>query len=547
MELRGYAEEQAALRRVATLVAQGAAAEDVFAVVAEEVRRMLAVDITVICRYDPDMVLTYLGWSQNGNPGPVGARVPLGGWNVAQLVHETGRPARVNDYGDASGAAAEVVYPFGLRAAVGVPVRVEGGLWGVMTVASTTGPPPLGTETRLAGFTELVGTAIANAQARVELRGFADEQAAMRRVATLVARGPTPEKVFATVTAEAGALLGADQSVISRYTPDGEALVVGVWAGTGVPPVSVGHRLSLGGWDLHTQVFRTRRSARINDYGRAKGAAAEIARRAGVRSAVGVPIKVQDRVWGFIGISSGEEWPVDAEARLAGFTELVGTALANAEAQAELAASRARIVTAADNARRRIERDLHDGAQQRLVSALLQLRGPVRAAVPPAADELRVRLDEVDHELAGTLDELRELARGIHPSVLAGGGLRPALSTLAARSFVPVDLHLGVNRRLPEQVEIAAYYVISEALTNVAKHARASHVHVKVCADEADSGLVPLCVEVRDNGCGGAQLTGGSGLVGLKDRVEALGGTIRIESPVGKGTSLQVTLPIAAM
>jgi signal transduction histidine kinase len=263
-----------------------------------------------------------------------------------------------------------------------------------------------------------------------------------------------------------------------------------------------------------------------------------------MRSAVGVPISVDGRPWGVINVASTREEPPspDTEARLAGFTELVATALANAEAGASLAASRARIVAAADTARRRIERDLHDGVQQRLVSMALQLRG---MAPPPGSEEFKAQLDEVAVELTETIDEVRELARGIHPSVLAKGGLRPALTTLARRSVVAAELDVRVERRLPAQAEIAAYYVVSEALTNAAKHAHASAVQVEVCTGEAEGGAV-LRVRVRDDGGGGVDLSRGSGLLGLKDRVEALGGTMSIESSAGYGTELHVTLPITA-
>ena len=365
------------------------------------------------------------------------------------LVFETGRPARIDDYADATGPVSEVARERGIRSTVGVPISVEGRLWGVMTVASTReGPLPADTEARLAGFTELVATAIANAQARVELRGFAEEQAALRRVATLVARAAPPEEVFAAVTAEVGRVLSADVTFLSRYDSDGTETVVGAWSSTGAVPVPVGTRTSLGGRNVTTLVVETGRSARIDDYAAATGPGAEVAREAGVRSAVGVPISVEGRLWGAMLVASRHALlPPDTEARLAGFTELVATALANAEAQAALTASRARIVAAADATRRRIERDLHDGAQQRLVSLALHLRGTVQAAVPPGADELRAQLDEVAAELIGVLDELREIARGIHPAALADGGLRPALKTLARRSAVPVRLDVPTSTR----------------------------------------------------------------------------------------------------
>jgi signal transduction histidine kinase len=307
---------------------------------------------------------------------------------------------------------------------------------------------------------------------------------------------------------------------------------------------AVGVCVPLGGRNLVTLVFKTGRPARIDDYAAASGPSADLVRGFGICAGVGVPISVEGRLWdAMMAMAREQPLPVDTEARLAGFTELVATALANAENQAQLTASRARIVAAADQARRRIERDLHDGAQQRLVSLGLHLRA-AQAAVPPEAIELAARLDGLADEVTTALDELRELARGIHPAALAQGGLGPALKGLARRSAVPVKLDVRVVGRLPEQFETAAYYVVSEALTNAAKHAHASVVHVGADTVE-DNGDGVLRVRVTDDGRGGAHFAGGSGLVGLKDRVEALGGTLTIESPPGAGTALHATVPIS--
>ena len=230
--------------------------------------------------------------------------------------------------------------------------------------------------------------------------------------------------------------------------------------------------------------------------------------------------------------------PDDTETRLGSFTELVSTAIANAEAQAALTASRARIIVTADETRRRFERDLHDGAQQRFVTVALRVRA-AQAAVPPDLPELAAELDHAAADLTRAIDELRDFAHGIHPAILAEGGLRPALRALARHSTVPVDLDVRTNGRLPERVEVAAYYVVSEALTNAAKHGHASSVTVRV---EAAPDL--LRVGIRDDGVGGAQFGRGSGLVGLKDRVEALGGGITLQSEPAAGTSLSIELPL---
>jgi signal transduction histidine kinase len=258
------------------------------------------------------------------------------------------------------------------------------------------------------------------------------------------------------------------------------------------------------------------------------------------RSTVGAPIDVGGRRWGFLSaVAAGDQpLPADAESRLTGFAGLVGTAVANAEAQKTLTASGARLVAAADTTRRRVERDLHDGVQRRLIALSRQLRG-VQSAVPQEADQLSVELEHVADGLTSVLDELSEIASGIHPAVLVEGGLRPALGALARRSAVPVRLDVRIDGRLPQPIEMAAYYVVSEALANVAKHAAATVVDVRV-SDDAGS----LRVRVRDDGRGGADVTRGSGIVGLTDRVETLGGGLRLHSPAGAGTALEVDLPL---
>jgi signal transduction histidine kinase len=270
------------------------------------------------------------------------------------------------------------------------------------------------------------------------------------------------------------------------------------------------------------------------------GAIAREARTLGIRSSVGCPIVVAGRLWGAIAASTKGDvrFPADTESQIARFTELVATAVQNAEARAELMASRARIAAASDQTRRSIERDLHDGVQQRLVSLTLQLR-TAQATLPHALDGLHGELDSIAAGLLDAIDELRELASGIHPAILAEGGLVPALKALARRSRIPVDLNVHVGR-LPEQIEVNAYYVVSEALTNVAKHAHASTVDVTVkIASEV------LHVAVRDDGIGGVDFTGGTGLLGLKDRVEALEGRIHVESLRGAGTVLYAELPLS--
>ncbi|HTJ34044.1 MAG TPA: AAA family ATPase [Dactylosporangium sp.] len=379
-----------------------------------------------------------------------------------------------------------------------------------------------------------------NAQLYAGYRRIADEQAALRRVATLIARGACPDLVFAAVADEAGTLLGADGTGIVRFEPDGEVTVMG---GYGIEPAQPGSRGEPNPESVMVSVRATGRAARRDvDHPASEGLPETMF--PGFRSAVASPILVEGRVWGAMGVVSGRErLPQDTGQRLADFTELIATAIANAESRAELAASRARIVATADQTRRRIERDLHDGAQQRLVSLALQLRN-VQAALPPDLGTLRAQLDRAVAGLTGALDELREIAHGIHPAILTKGGLRPALRALARRSPVPVSLDMHTQGPLPEHVEVSVYYVVAEALTNAAKHAHASAARVAVEADAADA---LLRVTVDDDGVGGADFAHGTGLTGLKDRVEALGGRIVLHSPRGAGTTLRVELPLSTM
>jgi signal transduction histidine kinase len=365
------------------------------------------------------------------------------------------------------------------------------------------------------------------------------EQSALRRVATLIARSAPPSMVFEAVTREIGLLCGADLARMERYEPDGT--VTGIAAWSSVPAhLTVGTRFDLDGPSVARAVRETGGPVRIDSFTGATGAIAREAGELGIRSSVGCPIMVAGRPWGVIAAStkSDEPFPANTQSQIASFTELVATAVENAEARAELTASRARIVATADQTRRRIERDLHDGAQQRLVTLALQLRA-AQAAMPPYLDELGAELDLVAAGLTDALDELREMARGIHPAILAEGGLAPALKALARRSPIPVDLLLHVEGALPERIEVSAYYVVSEALTNSAKHAHASAVTVTV---EAADDM--LRISVRDDGVGGADATRGTGLIGLRDRVEAVGGSIFIDSPPTAGTTVRADFPL---
>jgi len=359
-----------------------------------------------------------------------------------------------------------------------------------------------------------------------------NRQSALQRVASLVAEERSPEEIFAAVAEEVGRLLQIDRAFVSRYEIDDSVTILAGWTASGEAlPVHI--RFPIKEYSISNLVRTTGQAVRIDAY--PDGGASPV----GNRSAVGAPITVEGRLWGLVtvGSSSGEPSPPDTEERLTAFTELVATAIANAHAREEIAASRARIVAAADETRRRIERDLHDGAQQRLVALALDLRAIEAGAAP----ELRAKVAKVVGELDGVTHDLREMSRGIHPAILSEGGLRPALRTLARRSAVPVEFEAETEQRFSEPVEVATYYVVSEALTNTARHAQASRVTVAV--ETPDS---VLRVAVQDDGDGGADPARGSGLTGLRDRVEALGGRIEIASPRGAGTSIVVEFPLSS-
>jgi PAS domain S-box-containing protein len=374
-------------------------------------------------------------------------------------------------------------------------------------------------------------------QAESELRRLAGEQAALRRVATLVARGVSPAEVFSAVAEEGELLLDAQATTIGRLEAD-ETMTIVASSGTTSDELPVGSRVKLESELALTMVARTGRAARVDNYSRASEFV-NGTQRLGIRCAVAVPIMVGGTLWGSIATATNrEQFPADAEQRMADFTELLATAIANADSRAELAASRRRIVAASDEARRQIERDLHDGTQQQLVSLGLAVRA-AEANIPPERRDLQAGLSRVATGLAAAVEDLQELSRGIHPAILSAGGVGPALRTLARRSAIPVELDVTTAARLPEPIEIAVYFVASEALANAAKHAKASSIEVSLAL--RDGGLR---LSIRDDGVGGADAGRGSGLVGLQDRVEALGGTIRIDSPPGSGTSLIVTLPL---
>ena len=367
----------------------------------------------------------------------------------------------------------------------------------------------------------LVVTLMANSLAGVararaaEAERSAERQAALRRVATAVAQGIPPQEVFYTVTTELAHALRVRHTALFRYEPDGSAVLVAVHDKSSAQPMSVGEHFSISGDDAAARLLREGRVA---------------------------PIVVDGQEWGVAVVSSSpaQPFPAETEARLMDFAELVAMAIANAQARSDLNASRARIVTAADDARRRLERDLHDGAQQRLVSLALKAR-MTEVSLPVGQGVVKEQLAEIVKGLGEVSEELRAISRGIHPAILSKGGLGPALRSLACRSVVPVELDIDIEGRLPDRVEVAAYYVVAEALTNTARHAHAAEVKVSVQAADGQLDLT-----ISDDGAGGADPANGSGLIGLVDRVEAVGGHLSVSSPAGSGTSLAATIPLAA-
>ena len=541
-DLERLAEEQAAMRRLATQVARGASADESFEAVIAEIGRLLEADAATLARYEDDgaVVMRMGSWSRAGvDRAPTHARYPVDAGSLPQLIQARRGPVRIDDFARASGALADLARALGWRSAVGAPVIVDGRPWGLVSVVSTSDRTfPRGTETQLAAFAELLPIAIANAQSREDLGLLAQEQAALRRVAMLVAEERPAPEVFAAVAEEVGRVLRVDDTRIVRFESDGTVTVVATW-GVVAAEIPVGTRWAATGDNIVTQVLRTGRPARRESYDDASGPIGDHLRRAGVRSAVGIPVIVEAQLWGAIVANSltAQRLHAKTETRLSRFADVIATAIANVEARAELAASRRRLVAASVEERRRVVRDLHDGAQQRLVHTVIALK-LVRGTLLERGDAAGAELlaEPLEHAQRAT-EELRELAHGILPAVLTQGGLRAGVDSLATRSPVPVRVDVP-STRLPAPAEATAYFVVAEALTNVAKHAGATRVQVTA---RAEDGV--LRVDVRDDGVGGARADG-SGLVGLADRLAALDGRLWIESTPGKGTRIAAEIPL---
>jgi PAS domain S-box-containing protein len=534
------AEEQAALRRVATLVAKEAPPPEVFAKVSEELAIVLGDVECWLFRDEGDGTARAVALTGGGvsTAVRVGTRLPVDGDGVIASVLRDGRPHRIGDYAAATGTIATLGHELGIRSAIGCPIVVGGRIWGAMGAAKyeAEGFPP-GTETRIAQFADLVATAIANADARAQVERLAQEQAAMRRVAVHVADGAAPAAVFDAVAGELERLLGADGATLARYEPDEEVTVV-AHRGLNAALLPPGTRTSHKGDNVSSLVRSSERPARVESYDGTHDAVGDLARRLGVRASVGAPIVVDGRLWGVaIANWAGEEAPpADSEERMVQFAGLLDTAIANADSRDQLTASRARLLTAADDARRRVVRDLHDGAQQRLVHTTITLKLAQRS-LQEEDGKARSLVDEaLEHAQRGTA-ELRELSHGILPAALTHGGLRASVNAFVSRLDLPVQVDVG-GERFPREIEASAYFIVAEALTNAVKHSDARHAEVRANVDDD-----VLRVEIRDDGVGGADPRG-HGLVGIGDRATALGGALKIRSPAGGGTVVSATLPL---
>jgi signal transduction histidine kinase len=372
------------------------------------------------------------------------------------------------------------------------------------------------------------------------IEALIEQQAAIRRVATLVATEVDSQHLFDSVCEELAAVLGVDCSDVVRFEGDGTATVVGGWAAPGAPQFPVGMSIPIDAETVTGKLYATARPQRVDDYSSIDGELAERLRAYGFQSVVGAPIFVAGRLWGGLMASSAvaNVFADTTEEQIADFAELVTAALANADAREQLAASCARVVEAGYEERRRLERDLHDGAQQELVRAVMTLKA-AEQRLSPEDDGARELVGAAFEQVQAGLRDLRELAQGIHPSVLTDRGLRPAIEVLATRSPILVEIGEVPEERLPASVETTAYFVVAEALTNVAKHA-----HCEVAAVSVRQVGEAVIVEVRDDGVGGADAAVGSGLRGLRDRVGALGGTLDIDSPPGRGTVVAAKLSL---
>jgi signal transduction histidine kinase len=521
--------EQAALRRVATLVASGTAETELVSAVASEIGRLLGADTAAALRFDGETLQVIGDWFEDDRRFEASRTYTYGGDTISARVIGAAAPARIDSADDLrSDFARERWAQLGIGASLGAPIVVEGEVWGVVTVSRFAGNPPFdsGAEHRLADFAGLVAQAIANAEARREMAALIEEQSALRRIATLVAGGRPPQEVLAEVTAQVGRLFDAHAvNIVEWQGVLDEVAVMRAWTADPLPPPQAGDLLRPDPKGTIASTLETGHAQRSTESD---------------ASVIAAPLIINGTLRGTLSVhrAADHPFPNGAEARLRSFADLAAHSISNDQAQEELRASRARIVNAGDTARQRLERNLHDGAQQRLVSVSISLRVALaRLAADP--EQSRELLTAAADELTHALQDLRDLARGLHPAILSEHGLRPALEALTRRAPLPVTVDNEVAERLPAPVEAAAYYLVAESLTNVTKYAKATAVTVGVrCSD----GFAH--VEVTDDGIGGARVAEGSGIRGLADRVEALGGRLELDSRPGHGTTVRAYIPV---
>ena len=490
-EIQALADEQAALRSVAELAAQDVPADEVLAAVASQASRLTGVDFSTLLRYEPD-ASTEIVALDGAPPGiAVGMRAPGTGDGAVQRVWRTGHPARIDNLAEMSGHWPQVAHGHGFSTSAAVPIIIHGTLWGALVVVGRDKPLPSQIHTHLTSFAELAGTAISAAQARRQLQQLAEEQGALRRVAELVARGAVLPEVFTAVAAEASSLLGNLAAALLRYESGKIAVVVAECNS----PLPIGFQVPAAPGTPTGEVLRTGRPYRID---RVIGAGL-VGMPADFNAAsrvVAVPVAVEGHVWGNLSIRSEFPLPATTEDRLTRFAELAAAAIANAENKEKLRASRARVVATADETRRRLQRDVHDGAQQRLVHTIIALKLAKEAIAGggTAAD----LIDEALTNAQRANNELRDVVHGILPAALTRGGLRAGIESLISDFPLPIELDATVPR-LPPDTETTAYFIVAEALTNIIKHARATIATLKLAINGNH-----LDIEVRDDGTGRA-------------------------------------------
>ena len=525
------ADEQAALRRIAELSARGMSADDVLQAVAVEGSRLSGVDFTTVLRFEPDGSTEIV--AIDGAPAGVvvGMRASAAGDGAVQQLWRTGRAARVDDLAGVAGRWPQIAHRAAFTASVAAPILLQGALWGALVVVSRDHPLRRGIEDLLVRFADQVGIAISAVDARLRLRALADEQAALLRVAELVARGAAADEVFVAISDEASALLGELPVALMLYDDAGAVVVA-----TCNCPAPVGLHVPFSAGTAIDRMYRTGKPAHMDTYDDTP--LADVTREVGITSTTAVPIIVEGRVRAALVSSNVAATTRTAvEARLAQFAELAAVAIANAETQAKLTASRARVVATADETRRRLQRDVHDGAQQRLVHAVIALKMARNTVEVDSAASGFVEEALTNVERASS--ELRDIVHGILPRSLTHGGLRIGLESLVGGVTLPVDVRVTTPPRLPTAVETTAYFIVAESLTNAVKHSRARKASVSVDLD-GDT----LVIEIRDDGVGGADATRGTGLTGLLDRVDAANGSLTIISAPGEGTAVHAELPV---